>query len=93
MLILSSECALSDLQDTFLKYPGALLLGGSLMTQTKENEEGCVEICRKMPVCRTVVYDTLWHYCFIHNKTVLDVPDSQWITERVLNNAYQPMCA
>ena len=93
MLILSSECALSDLQDTFLKYPGALLLGGSLMTQTKENEEGCVEICRKMPVCRTVVYDTFWHYCSTHNKTAMDVPDSLWITGGGINNAYQPMCA
>ena len=93
MLIVSSECAQSDLQGTFLKYPGALLLGVSLITKITENEEDCVEVCRKVPVCRTVVYDTFWHYCSTHNKTALDVPDSLWITGGGINNVYQPMCA
>ena len=70
-----------------------MLLGDSLMTQSKESEEDCVEFCRKVPVCRSVVYDTFRNYCFIHNMTVLDDPDSMWLTGGDINNAYQPMCA
>ena len=52
-----------------------------------------MEWCRNVTECRTVDYNSEGDYCYLHDKTALDVPVSAWLTGSVSNNHYQRVCA
>ena len=88
----SSECAQSDLQKTFLKYPHSFIDGYTFEFDRKASEE-CLQWCHNVPKCRSVVYAVGPNVCFLQNVTVLDVPSDRWLTRARITNHYQPMCA
>ena len=59
----------------------------------RDVEGSCMEWCNNVTECRTVKYNYWDNYCYIQNKTVLDVPVSSWVTGDSYSNYYQKMCA
>ena len=90
---MSSECAESDLQETFLRYPGSAILGNNIFESEKDTEDDCVDWCNNVTECRTVEYDSRSNKCYLQSKTALDVPVTSWITGINTYNLYQKMCA
>ena len=90
---MSSVCAQSDLQETFLKYPGSYILDYTIISGPKNTEENCVEWCRNVPECRTVEFTSSLHDCYLHSKTALDVPWFDWMPGYGDSTHYQKMCA
>ena len=90
---MSSECAESDLQETFLRYPGSGILGNNIFEGEKDTEDDCVDWCNNVTECRTVEFNSLGNNCYLQSKTALDVPVSSWISGVSTYNFYQKMCA
>ena len=90
---MSSECAESDLQETFLRYPGSAILGNNIFDSEKDTEDDCVDWCNNVTECRTVEYDSRSNNCYLQSKTALDVPVTSWITGINTYNLHQKMCA
>ena len=93
LLIFSSECAQSDLQKTFLKYPHSFTAGYTFEFDHKASEEDCLQWCHNVLKCRSAVYAVGPNVCFLQNVTVLDIPSDSWFTTARINNHYQAMCA
>jgi len=89
----SSECALSDLQDDFLKYPQSEMSGSSMAEGYKERDDDCMQWCRSVTGCRSIDYNFDTLDCFLYNVTVLDVPASDWFVGLYTVSHYQKMCA
>ena len=93
MLFLSSACAQSDLQRTFLEYPGSFISGYNTQIIASQSLEECLEQCRNNVECRTVEYDHTASKCYPQTKTKLDVSASDWHTWNSAVSLYQKMCA
>ena len=89
----SPECAQSDLQKTFLKYPHSYIDGYNFEYDHKASEEDCLQWCHNVPKCRSVVYAVGPNVCFLQNVTVLDIPSDSWLTRSPIYKYYQAMCA
>ena len=93
MLLFSSECEQSDLQRTFLEYPGSFIAGHNTETIESLSLEDCLEQCRNHVECRTVDFDQDSFMCYTQTKTKLDAPATDWYTGYSEYSLYQKMCA
>ncbi|KAK7496667.1 hypothetical protein BaRGS_00012074 [Batillaria attramentaria] len=73
-------CSPSNLQTTFLRYPGAAIdhhniasIGGTSATQ-------CKELCLQQPTCRTFDFRASDGSCSLQAVTRLDVSPAYWLT-------------
>ena len=92
-MLFSSECEQSDLQRTFLEYPGSFIAGHNTETIESLSLEDCLEQCRNHVECRTVDYDQDRSMCYTQTKTKLDAPATDWYTGYSEYSLYQKMCA
>ena len=59
----------------------------------RDDEGGCMALCRSVKTCRTVQYLASRKACYMLSKTVLGVHVKDWITRGNEVNYYQKMCA
>ena len=69
LLIFSSECAQSDLQKDFLKYPG-VYLKSFIADDTLPTEEDRFEWCRIVQTCRGAIFSSRSESCGLMDTTV-----------------------
>ena len=88
-----SECAESDLQRTFLEFPGSYIQDTVTESVSSLSLDLCLEQCRSMTSCRTLVYDHSNSVCHVHMMNIMELAWGALMSDNFNFSLYQKMCA